>query len=340
MPLTSTVKLTGGTPPKYKAASVGTGTGSMHKLIVGTLFFGAALLAGIASVGAQERHDLTTICGECRVERFAECGGFLEGATFDRNGTLWVVDLLSGNIVRVDDRGRCHVEGSTGGAPNGAKFHRDGRLFIADKNRGVLAFDPRTRKVTTVVDTYRAERLRGTNDLVFDERGGLYFTEPYGSSAIDPDGRVFYLPPGDNAELTLVADNIAFPNGIVLTGNGNNILVGEYAAKRILSMPSVTSTNVFDVAQVFAYTEGGVGPDGMAFDTNGNLYAAIFQGREVRVFAPDRFAYGSIVLPEDAGAAVTNLAFNDGFLYITEGSQGVVWRVAVEPRGLPLFHQR
>jgi gluconolactonase len=304
------------------------------------LYTAALLLTLDAAAQNAGRHDIAAICGDCRPQKFATCGGFLEGATFDRSGTLWVVDLLSGNVVRVDDGGQCHVEATTGGAPNGAKFHRDGRLFIADKNRGVLAYNPANDEMAVVADTYRAERIRGTNDLVFDANGGLYFTEPYGSSTLDPDGRVFYLPPGQDAPLTVITERMAFPNGIVLTASGDNVYVGEYANKRVLSLPSAQSTSAFDVAHVVVNTEGGVGPDGMAFDEAGNLYAAIFQGGEVRVFDPAGFAFGSIVLPEGASTFVTNLAFNDNDLYITEASQGVIWRVAVKNRGLPLFHQR
>jgi gluconolactonase len=300
----------------------------------------AALLLFGGVARSADRHEIREICGECAPVKFATCGGFLEGATFDRNGVLWAVDLTSGNVLRIDDRGECHVERSTGGAPNGAKFHRDGRLFIADKNLGVIAFDPKTKKVTTIADTYRAERIRGTNDLVFDANGGLYFTEPYGSSTLDRDGRLFYLPPGPNAALTVVADRIAFPNGVAITPDGANVYVGEYADKRILSLPAAESTNAFDIAHVVLYTQGGVGPDGMAFDEAGNLYAAIFQGGEVQVFDPAGFSFGAIRLPEGAGTFVTNLAFKDQEIYITEASQGVIWRVAVTHRGLPLFHQR
>lgn len=303
-------------------------------------FSAGAIVVAFGAAHAAERATLDSICGECRVEKFATCGGFLEGATFDRSGTLWAVDLLSSNVVRVDNGGQCHVEAQTGGAPNGAKFHRDGRLFIADKDRGVLAYNPATKEMTVVVDTYRAERIRGTNDLVFDADGGLYFSEPYGSSVLDPDGRVFYLPPGENAALTVLSDRIAFPNGLALSANGANVYVGEFAARRILSVPSVSSRNAFDVAHVAVEIEGGIGPDGMAFDMAGNLYAAVFQGGEIRVFDPQRFAIGSIELPEGAGTGVTNLAFKDNDLYITEGSQGVIWRVAVKNRGLPFFHQR
>jgi len=310
----------------------------MHR-VIHALAAAAALLA-VGAAYAADRHTMEEICGDCQVEKFATCGGFLEGATFDRSGTLWAVDLVSGNVLRIDDRGQCHVEATTGGAPNGAKFHRDGRLFIADKNRGVLAYNPATDEMAVVVDTYRAERLRGTNDLVFDADGGLYFSEPYGSSVLDTDGRVFYLPPGPNAALAVAADNMAFPNGVALTANGANLYVGEFATRRILSVPSMSSRNAFDVAHVAVNIEGGTGPDGMAFDTEGNLYAAVFQGGEVRVFDPQRFPFGSIRLPEGAGAGVTNLAFKERMLYITEGSQGVIWRVAVKNAGLPFFHQR
>jgi sugar lactone lactonase YvrE len=287
---------------------------------------------------AQERGDMSDICGNCRVEVFAECGGFLEGATFDRSGRLWAVDLLSGNILRVGENRQCEVRGNTAGQPNGAKFHRDGRLFIADKLRGILAFDPADGSVSVVADLYGAEKIRGTNDLVFDADGGLYFTEPYGSSALDPDGRVFYLPPGEGARLEVLVGGLAFPNGIALSADGANVYVGEYARKRILSVPSAPSD--FDIAHVAAYTEGGVGPDGFAFDDEGTLYVAIFQGGEVRVIDAERFHVGSINLPEGAGTFVTNLAFHDDHLYITEASAGVIYRVRVETPGLPYFHQR
>lgn len=303
---------------------------------------GLSFVIGFAtlSVAAQDRHDIDEICGNCRVEIFAECGGFLEGATFDRSGQLWAVDLLSGNVLRIDENRECQVEGNTGGQPNGAKFHRDGRLFIADKLRGILAFDPSDDSISVVADIYRAEKIRGTNDLVFDADGGLYFTEPYGSSALDTDGRVFFLPPGDGARLEVHVDDLAFPNGIALAANEDFLYVGEYAKKRILSVPSASSTSDFDVAHVAAYTEGGVGPDGFAFDSDGNLYAAMFQGGEVRVIDAEHYYVGSIQLPDDAGTFVTNLAFDKDYLYITEASAGVIYRVRVETSGLPYFHQR
>ncbi len=267
------------------------------------------------------------LCGQCRAEKFASCGGLLEGMTVDSSGGLWAVDLKSGKVLSIGDDGRCNERGNTGGQPNGAKFAPDGKLWIADKQKGLLMMDPRSGKVSPVVDHYRNEQLRGLNDLVFDARGGVYFTEPYGSNALKRDGRVFYLPPGKDARLQLVQDGLAFPNGIVLSPDGDFLLVGEFALKRITVMPSLASTNDFEFPLVAATTQGGYGPDGMLMRADGTLLAANFRAGEVLAWDAARRPLGSIRLPSDAGLDTTNIAIRAGWLYITEGDKGEIWRV-------------
>jgi gluconolactonase len=265
------------------------------------------------------------LCNDCRMEKYAHCGGFLEGATVNSAGQLWVVDLLGGRILQVGSDGTCSERANTGGQPNGAKFGPDGQLWIADKQLGLLRLDIKTGKLTTIANSFRSEKLRGLNDIVFDKAGGLYFTEPYGSGALKPDGRLFYLPPGANAKLQLVAGNLAFPNGVVLTGDGNTLLVGEYALKRITSIPTPSSPNDFDTSFVWATTSAGVGPDGMLMLADGTLLAANFDAGELLAFDSKGRALGTIPVP--AGPRVTNMALRDDWLYVTEGSSGEVWRV-------------
>ena len=286
-----------------------------------TLF--VSLAAGLC--GAAWAAVPAGICNECRMEKYAHCGGFLEGATVDSAGQLWVVDLLGGRLLQVGTNGTCTERANTGGQPNGAKFGADGQLWIADKQLGLLRLDTKTGKLTTVVNSFRSEKLRGLNDIVFDKAGGVYFTEPYGSGALKPDGRLFYLPPGANAKLQLVAGNLAFPNGVVLTGDGNTLLVGEYALKRITSLPTPSSPNDFDTSSVWATTSGGVGPDGMLVLADGTLLAANFDAGELLAFDSKGRPLGTIPVP--AGPRVTNMALRDDWLYVTEGSSGEVWRV-------------
>jgi gluconolactonase len=287
----------------------------------------APVLAGLLLVGGVATAALP--CGACRMEKFATCGGFLEGATVDAAGGLWAVDLLSGKVLSIGDDGRCTVRANTGGQPNGAKFGPDGKLWIADKQLGLLRMDPHTGAITVVAASYRSERLRGLNDLAFDAAGGLYITEPYGSSALKPDGRLFYLPPGENARLQVVSGGLAFPNGVVVTPNGANVWVGEYALKRITSLPAVGSANEFDIAYVVATTSGGVGPDGMLLTHDGVLLAANFNAGEVLAFDQTGRSLGSISVP--GGLMVTNVVIRGEWLYVTEGSRGEVWRVRLVP---------
>jgi gluconolactonase len=284
-----------------------------------------ALLWAAAAVCSSALASAPGLCGDCKAERFAACGGFLEGATIDSRGGLWVVDLLSGKVLSVSEDGRCTARGNTGGQPNGAKFGPDGKLWIADKQRGLLRMEPDTGVITVIAASYKNERLRGLNDLVFDSTGGVYFTEPYGSSALKADGRLFYLPAGPDARLQVVSEGLAFPNGVVVTRSGTNVLVGEYALKRIVSLPAVGSKDEFDVAHVVALTSGGIGPDGMTLTPDGTLVAANFNAGEVITFNAKGHPQGAIALP--GGLMVTNVAIGGDWLYITEGSRGEVWRV-------------
>ena len=49
---------------------------------------------------------------------------------------------------------------------------------------------------------------------------------------------------------------------------------------------------------------------------------------------------GSIALPAGAGTGTSNLAFHQGWLYITESFNNDVWRVRVKVPPHPLVHKR
>jgi len=79
--------------------------------------------------------------------------------------------------------------------------------------------------------------LRGLNDSVIDRSGGVYFTEPYGSDVLNPNGRGFYLAPEGQQQkgktLTILMDQVAFPNGITLSPGEDVLYVSDY--KKIAS---------------------------------------------------------------------------------------------------------
>jgi gluconolactonase len=282
---------------------------------------------------------LVDICGDCKVEKVIACSGFLEGVNFDKDGLMWMTGLNSGEIFKIGPDRQCTVATKTGGAANGARFHKDGRLFITDRRLGLLAYDPAKNTTAVIRDSLGAERFRGLNDLIFDKDGGVYFTEPSGSNVLTPNGRVFFLPAGEIPVLRIFTGGIAFPNGIALSPNEARLYVAEFSMNRILAFntnPAQPGGNPF----VFAQFEGGTGPDGLTIDAAGNVYAAHFNAGEVMVVEPRGFIIGAIRLPPEAGLAVTNVGFHDGYLYITEAAKNEVWRVKTNIAGLPQYHQR
>jgi gluconolactonase len=302
----------------------------LTNLIASSLLTMAALPAMAQTAPDGPRHSLSEICkgGKCVWEKVVTCSGFIEGINFDAQGRLWMVGLRSGEIFRVEN-GACVSVGEKSGRPNGAKFDGTGRLIIADRSSGIIAVDSATGVRTQLHTQYKSAVFRGLNDLVFAADGGYYFTEPYGSDALSPTGRVFYVGPGEKAVPELHAEGMAFPNGIALSADGERVYIAEYAQNRIISFASKTAKNPNAFPSVFAHLEGGNGPDGLAVDSEGNLYIAHYGAGEIVVIDSNGFKYGALRLPQEAGLGTTNVAIHSGFLYVTEALKNDVWRVAI-----------
>lgn len=292
------------------------------------------LTAGVFPVGAgadvprTTQHYTNELCerGKCIWEKVIQCDGFIEGINFDNRGQLWMVSVVAGKILRAEN-GKCLTVKENFGIPNGAKFAPDGRLFIANRTKGIQVFDPKTGLLTNQFSGTKSSQFKGLNDLVFDAKGGYYFTDPVGSDALNKSGHVYYVSPGQGSEPVVFADGIAYPNGITLSPDGQNLYVAEFGENRILMIPSRDSKDPFGISYVFARLKGGIGPDGLTTDSAGNVYAAHYGAGEIAVFDRQGFPYGTIPLPQDAGLGSTNMAFKDGYLYVTESLKNEVWRV-------------
>jgi len=79
------------------------------------------------------------------------------------------------------------------------------------------------------------------------------------------------------------------------------------------------------------------GPDGMAFDSAGNLYVAVIEQGDITVLDPMGRVSGRIALP---GSTPTNLAFDvtgKKRMLITEASRGELLLMDTPEYGLPLY---
>ena len=282
-------------------------------------------------------------------EKIVEVPGYCEGVVFDRAGQAYVSDTNHGTIYKISPEKRTATVWAQTPAPNGHRILADGTHLVCDKG-AVRHFDANGKQLADASTACDGKPLRAPNDLAIDPKGGFYFTDPGGSSLGTPIGTVHYVDPRGTTHL--VADGLAFPNGIVLRPDGKTLLVGESQQNRILAY-DVTAPGKVGERRVFATLPTKSGeqianePDGMALDEAGNLYVAHYGMRTVQVVAPD----GKVVRSYPAGNLTTsNVAFaGPGMdrLYITgaltdeKSSKGALWRLELKGvRGLPLLAAR
>lgn len=253
-----------------------------------------------------------------------------EGPSFDRQGVLHFVDWDAETIYRVTLDGKVSPFVNTAGVPTGSKFHRDGHLFVADGDRGILDISP-DGTIQVAACEWQGQPFRGPNDLVFASNGDLYFTDPKGSDLEHPTGNVFILRQDGSVER--FAGGFRFPNGIVLSDDGHTLYLAETLPNRILAF-ELDENGHERSRRVFAQPEGGLGPDGMAFGQDGNLYVAHFGKGVVAVINPE----GTVIAELPAGGIKpTNVAFWESSLYVTEVEKSQVVRLKVGVKGQVLY---
>lgn len=262
----------------------------------------------------------------------------LEGPAFDREGTLWCVDIPYGRIFRVSPDGVFSIAAEYAGEPNGVAIHRDGRIFIADYANGIMVLDPATCEVTPFLARARMERFKAVNDLVFANNGDLYFTDQGLTGLHDPTGRVFRVRVDGRIDCLL--DNVPSPNGIALDPSETTLYVAVTRANAVWRVPLMPDGGVAKVGN-FIQLSGGGGPDGLAVDSAGNLSVAHIGLGVVWQFS----ARGVPIARIDSavGFHTTNMTYGgpDGrTLFITESESGCVLQADMTTPGLSLFSHR
>jgi gluconolactonase len=253
---------------------------------------------------------------------------FPEGPAFAPDGALWCVELKGGALVRMTLQGAERI--AVGGEPNGLAFDAAGRAWFCDAGANAIRrFDPASGATETIVSDPRLDR---PNDLAFGPAGELVFTCP-GNSRQAPTGKVWRWSAG--AGLSLVAEELYFPNGLAFGDGGRTLVVAETYRQRIWQ--GGWCDDAWTDRRILAEVGGPVGPDGLAFDSGGVLHAAVYGQRRIRRIAP------SGALLEDwptPGANPTNCAFDPAGrlgLVVTEADRGELLSLPTPTAGASLF---
>lgn len=260
---------------------------------------------------------------------------FLEGPSFDRAGNLYVTNIPYGQIFRVSPQGEFTIIADYDGEPNGLKIHKDGRIFIADHKQGLLLLDPGSGKVEPCLDRPHGERFKGLNDLVFARNGDLYFTDQGESGLHDPTGRLYRLRADGRLEKLL--DNVPSPNGLVLTPNEEILYLAVTRNNAVWRVPLLPDGNLGRVG-IFIQMSGGMGPDGMAIDAEGNLAICHVGMGSIWLFS--RLGRPLAEIQSCTGIGTTNAAYGgpDGrTIFVTESETGTILSARLETPGKQMY---
>jgi sugar lactone lactonase YvrE len=179
-------------------------------------------------------------------------------------GLLWFSDMLGEAVHTVDLAGSMTTLALPGRAPSGLGFRPDGTLLIAStEDRQVLRYDGDT--VVPVADL-RDVVPANLGDMIVDDTGRAYV----GSQARE-GGVIVRIDPDDT--VSVVADDLDFPNGMVITPDGTTLIVAESTGRRLTAFTLTTSGELSDRRP---FAEGLDGPpDGLAVDSEGGIWASM-----------------------------------------------------------------
>jgi gluconolactonase len=225
---------------------------------------------------------------------------FIEGPVWYRDSVLLFTDadVNPNKIYRYNpNRNQFSVFRNNSLGCNGLTCDKDGNLLGCEAKRVVMMNDASV--VTKVLaDLYNGKAFNGPNDLIADDKGGVYFTDP-----------VFFVTPTQDKEavyyidstgiIMRIIDDLATPNGIILSPDGKKLYVVDSDNKYVYSWDVASDGSISGKTNLAVLqTTGGTasGADGMAIDINGNIYVASEKG--IQIFSPQGVAITTIVLPE------------------------------------------
>jgi len=263
-----------------------------------------ALLAG--AVHAQSLGGIAGVVAPGVVPELVQEGFvFTEGPVGTPDGGLYFSDIRPNRIHYLDPGGKISlVREQTNGA-NGLALTRDGDLIAAEGEGKRISKRSRDGTVTTVTEGIAGKPFLSPNDVLVDAKGGIYITDP-GPRPVVP-GRtayVYYLPVGAK-EPVVLDDQIARPNGVMLTRDGKTLIVNDTLGPTVYAydvLPDGGVKNKRTFAQLLDIPEGKEsGADGMALDREDRLYVTTVAG--VQVFDAAGKHLGTIKVPRQPANA-------------------------------------
>jgi sugar lactone lactonase YvrE len=191
------------------------------------------------------------------------------------DGRLWFSDWTAGEIIAIDDTGASELIVHHASLPLCFDFLPDGTAVLVSNERLALL----TRSANGTLDTYAnlaSLTTLGFNDIVIDGRGNAYVNSPNFEFATGPPegdvqpGFVALVKP--DGTVRVVADDIAFPNGMAVTADNRTLIVADSYRHQLVAF-DIRADGDLNGRRVWADL-GDAAPDGICADADGAVWYA------------------------------------------------------------------
>ncbi|MEO5742146.1 MAG: SMP-30/gluconolactonase/LRE family protein [Vicinamibacterales bacterium] len=223
------------------------------------------------------------------------------------DGTLWSADARGG-VVRIapdgsqdviTQRSSAHFEHAAseatrylqGTLPNGLAFARNGDFLVSNFGTDCLELMSRDGTSRVLVDDIEGQPIGKVNFVLRDSRDRIWITVSTRlknwMQALRTDLADGYLARIDDGRITIVADGFRFTNEIRFDANEEFLYVVETTGGCITRL-RIDERGDVRGREIFGPTSLGSGawPDGIAFDSAGNLWGTLVYSDRLFVLTP------------------------------------------------------
>ncbi len=257
--------------------------------------------------------------------------------TFHGEGPFWddvrrsllVVDMLAGDVVRLDGTG-APVRSHVGDVAAVVRARAEGGYVLALERGFALADEDLsvTDQITVLGDA--SARM---NDGGCDPQGRFYC----GTMAYDvaPGAGSLYRLDTDRT-VTTVLDGVTISNGLQWSVDGSLAYYNDTPTGRVDVFDVDPGTGAFSGRRPFAVVPDDAGkPDGMAVDAEGGIWIALWEGGRVHRYDADGALTEVVELPVSRTTACTFGGPDGRTLFVTSSRLGVT--EAAEPLAGAVF---
>jgi len=202
---------------------------------------------------------------------------FAEGPRW-RDGKLWFSDMHAHQVCTVDLEGNMEAIVQVLGQPSGLGWLPDGRMLVVSMvDRKLMVYG--NGELSEFADLSNLATYH-CNDMVVDSAGRAYignFGFDFGKGDDPVPAELVLVTPDGKARV--VADDLAFPNGTVITPDNKTLIVGETMAARLTAF-NIEQDGSLSNRRTWAQLDGPV-PDGICLDSAAGIWLASPMSDEV-----------------------------------------------------------